>query len=346
MASTDTVTLISSVFSADVRHVNVKSAINTLPYATVTVNTSSSFHEEDVAGTNLTLSCNQISYGGLVTELQQTAFNQYHLVVRPWLWMLTHQSHNRVFQNLTYQEIIYKIFAENGISDYTFLFCCKAKKRPFCLQYQESDYQFICRLMAEEKVCWFFRYQPGRHILLLVQDYNALTSVVGSFKLSYSTSSQHELNIIYSVKKSFSVISNPIKKISGKSRCALFRSGSRFTLTHHDNGSLNREWLLTRVTHIFDGQHYYNHFTAVTSATSHESTDLPFQPAIPPQIATVMAVSGEGVTLAFIWDGCPAENTMATLANNCNLPLTAGQKVIVCFIAGDPDKPLILAKIQ
>lgn len=83
MASTDTVTLISSVFSADVRHVNVKSAINTLPYATVTVNTSSSFHEEDVAGTNLTLSCNQISYGGLVTELQQTAFNQYHLVVRP-----------------------------------------------------------------------------------------------------------------------------------------------------------------------------------------------------------------------------------------------------------------------
>jgi type VI secretion system secreted protein VgrG len=77
----------------------------------------------------------------------------------------------RVFQELTTVEVVKKLFEEHGFSGLLEDRLSQSYvKRPYCVQYGESDQQFLQRLMEEDGIHYFFEYEQGKHTLILADD--------------------------------------------------------------------------------------------------------------------------------------------------------------------------------
>jgi len=97
-------------------------------------------------------------------------FTIYHAELRPWLWALTLTENCRIFQHLSVADIIKKIFNELGFSDYRFKLMYPHEPREYCVQYQETAFNFISRLMEDEGMFYFFEHQANQHTLIIADD--------------------------------------------------------------------------------------------------------------------------------------------------------------------------------
>ncbi|WP_420006743.1 type VI secretion system Vgr family protein [Arenibacterium sp. LLYu02] len=99
-------------------------------------------------------------FSGLCVSVEnfgvQEGYTQFVAEVRPWLWLLTRTQNSRVFQNMKTPDIIKKVFSDHGFSDVTDKLSGTYIPREYCLQYRETDYDFICRLMEDEGIYFFF----------------------------------------------------------------------------------------------------------------------------------------------------------------------------------------------
>jgi type VI secretion system secreted protein VgrG len=91
----------------------------------------------------------------------------YQLEAVPWLWMLTQTSDCRIFQDKTVPEIIKQIFSDLGFSDFKDELTGDYKKWDYCVQYRETDFNFISRLMEHEGIFYFFKHEKSKHTLVL-----------------------------------------------------------------------------------------------------------------------------------------------------------------------------------
>jgi type VI secretion system secreted protein VgrG len=108
---------------------------------------------------------------------------QYRGEVVPWLWFLTKTADCRIFQEKDVKEIITKIFDDLGFSDYEFKLQGHHPKHEYCVQYRETDFNFVCRLMEEEGIFFFFRHEEGKHTLVMADHAGAY--VDGGEKAKY-----------------------------------------------------------------------------------------------------------------------------------------------------------------
>ncbi len=92
---------------------------------------------------------------------------RYYLDVVPWLWFLTRTTDCRIFQNKSAPAIIEQIFGDLGFSDYKLDLQGNHPDREYCVQYRESDYAFVARLMEEEGMFYFFTHEEGKHTLTI-----------------------------------------------------------------------------------------------------------------------------------------------------------------------------------
>lgn len=106
---------------------------------------------EDQKERIFTGTCISVEYLGF-----QDGYGHYVAEVRPWFWMLTRTQDCRVFQELTAVEIIKQILSEHGFSDFEDKLSESYEKRTYCVQYRETDYDFLCRLMEEEGIYFYF----------------------------------------------------------------------------------------------------------------------------------------------------------------------------------------------
>ena len=105
---------------------------------------------------------------------------RYEIEVVPWLWFLTQTQKSRVFQEMTIIDIIEAILNDHsatseGDVDASANILNQHPTREYCMQYQESDFDFISRLMEEEGVFYYFRHEVedsgvGKHTLVLCDD--------------------------------------------------------------------------------------------------------------------------------------------------------------------------------
>ncbi len=91
----------------------------------------------------------------------------YHLEIVPWLWFLTRSRDCQIFQNKSVTEICELIFKQFGFADYELSLNNAYSKREYCVQYNESAFDFISRLLEEEGIFYFFRHEKGKHVLIL-----------------------------------------------------------------------------------------------------------------------------------------------------------------------------------
>ncbi|RNF35919.1 type VI secretion system Vgr family protein [Paracoccus methylarcula] len=98
----------------------------------------------------------------------------YHLILRPRLWLLGKTTDNRIFQEMTVVDIVSEILDQHGCTDYEWNLLSKPPQRDYCVQYDESDLNFVQRLLEHEGIFYFFRFEDGKHALVLCDDVDKL----------------------------------------------------------------------------------------------------------------------------------------------------------------------------
>ncbi|MDT8343069.1 MAG: type VI secretion system tip protein TssI/VgrG [Thermohalobaculum sp.] len=102
---------------------------------------------------------------------QYQGLGLYRAEVRPWPWFLTRTADSRIFQDKSAIDIIKQIFGDHGFSDFTDSSNgVGATARTYCVQYRETDWDFICRLMEEEGLYYYFDYSTSAATLVIVGD--------------------------------------------------------------------------------------------------------------------------------------------------------------------------------
>lgn len=95
-------------------------------------------------------------------------WGRYLIEVRPKLWFLSKGRHCRVYQDKSVPDIIQSIFNDYGMSAFFDRLLSKSYPvRDICLQYRETDLNFIKRLLEEEGIYFFFRDTPAGECFVL-----------------------------------------------------------------------------------------------------------------------------------------------------------------------------------
>ena len=109
-------------------------------------------------------------FNGHVAQFTQVAnlgrFAHYRAVIRPWLWFLTRTADCRIFQNKTVPDIIKEVFRELGFTDFEELLSKSYRQWDYCVQYRETDFNFVSRLMEQEGMYYFFKHEKEKHTLV------------------------------------------------------------------------------------------------------------------------------------------------------------------------------------
>ncbi len=128
-------------------------------------------------------------FHGIVARCSQNIdtgqFASYQVTLRPWLWLLSRTSDCRIFQNLSIPQIIKQVFRDLGFSDFEDALSRPYREWEYCVQYRETSFDFVSRLMEQEGIYYFFRHEKDRHVLVLADAYGAHSSVPGYASVPY-----------------------------------------------------------------------------------------------------------------------------------------------------------------
>ncbi len=110
---------------------------------------------------------------GIVARWEEIGYNRaftyYSVRMVPLLWTLTLIRQSRIFQKMSTADIVKKVLEDAGIPKNLFRFSLQKSYEPrlYCVQYRESDYDFINRLMEEEGMFFFFEHTEDEHVLVI-----------------------------------------------------------------------------------------------------------------------------------------------------------------------------------
>jgi type VI secretion system secreted protein VgrG len=338
----------------------------------------------------------------------------------PWAWFLTLASDCRIFQNKSVPDIITEVCSDLGFTDIKKSLKQSYTARDYCVQYRETAYAFICRLMAEEGIFFFFEYTDSSHTMVLGDDASAHSAISGLDSAEYSTpfgaESRWRGDVITSLSLTTSATTGkvayddynfetpstqllvkvtgkgstmqrydypgrfmtkdngesyaslrmqayelPGTSIAGESTIPLLTAGGVMTVTSHPRDDVNADWVLLAVEHQITQQGYRNSYQAFPKDTPYRPWPDIHKPLIAgTQTATVVGKSGEEIwtdkygriKVLFHWDqlGSADENASCWVRvaqgwagkswGAWVLP-RIGQEVVVSFLEGDPDRPLV-----
>ncbi|WP_141699357.1 type VI secretion system Vgr family protein, partial [Candidatus Thiosymbion oneisti] len=103
----------------------------------------------------------------------------------PWFWLLSRTTDCRIFQDRTVPDIVKEIFREHGYIDFQEFLVEPHHRWNYCVQYRETDFAFISRLLEQEGIHYFFRHEHDRHTLVLADDNGAHHPVAGYEEIPY-----------------------------------------------------------------------------------------------------------------------------------------------------------------
>src|SRR5580658_2990707 len=355
---------------------------------------------------------------GLVTRLAVNG-TVWQAELRPWLWMLGLATDSKIFQNQSVTDIITGVFSALGFTDYKLSTTASYSPLVYCVQYQESAFNFVSRLMEQFGIWYFFQHVNGTHTMVLADDPSAIatnsnasvgylelpedkswiqdvrvqsaiqiqraatgkfqstdfnfttpsTSLLATAAGASGTMQVYDYPGIYQVKGDGSSIASiriqefaaPTTLLAGTSTVRSFAAGTQFTLTGHPFSALNIAWALREVTHSAERNAYSNGFVAFPASVTFRPPRIARKPRIAgTQTAMVVGKSGEEIwtdqygriKVQFHWDllGTNDENsscwirvsqTWAGKSWGAFVLPRIGQEVVVSFLEGDPDQPLV-----
>lgn len=128
-------------------------------------------------------------FNGYVSRFAQTGRSQshatYQATIRPWLWFLTRRADCRIFQDMTVPEIVKKVFKDDGFSDFDASLGGSYDKWTYCVQYRETDFNFVSRLMEQEGIYYYFKHEDGNHTMMLCDSDKAHSKLTGNEEVPF-----------------------------------------------------------------------------------------------------------------------------------------------------------------
>ncbi|MBI2732823.1 MAG: type VI secretion system tip protein VgrG [Aquabacterium sp.] len=110
----------------------------------------------------------------------------YQAEVRPWLWFLTRTSDCRIFQEMSVPDIVKKVFDDHAsVAQVKLKLFRSYRPWTYCVQYRESDFQFVTRLLEREGIYWYFEHTDGKHELVLMDSLSAHDPITGESTIRY-----------------------------------------------------------------------------------------------------------------------------------------------------------------
>lgn len=111
-------------------------------------------------------------FHGIVNEFEYLGkgdrLSIYRAKVVPWLWLLNQNQDCRIFQEMSVPDIIADVFRQAGFPDFDVSgIKSNYASVEYCVQYNESDFHFVSRLMEEVGIFYFFDHEEGKHTLKL-----------------------------------------------------------------------------------------------------------------------------------------------------------------------------------
>ncbi|HEX4955295.1 MAG TPA: type VI secretion system tip protein TssI/VgrG [Thermoanaerobaculia bacterium] len=350
---------------------------------------------------------------------------RYRAELSPWLWLMTQSVDCRIFQEKSVPDIITQVFGDLGFTDFKKSLTGSYTPREYCVQYNETAFAFVSRLMEDEGIFYFFEHADGKHTLVMGDDASAFVACTGAAKVSYGHADEWtQQNSVKSLTVEENVIPGAfalddfsfetpstdlmasvdstlaqngskrriyaypggflkkdqgdartkkvavehevrLRRARGESFCRAFVAGTKTTLENHGRADFNVEYVLARLEHRGSLNGYSNSFEAFPSSAPFRPPRATPRPVIPgTQTAIVVGKSGEEIwtdkygriKVQFHWDqlGKKDEKSSCWIRvahgwagkswGQIFLP-RIGQEVVVSFLEGDPDRPLVTGSV-
>ncbi len=365
-------------------------------------------------------------FSGIVSRFVHSGgdreFSAYSAELVPKLWLLTLSRNRVIWQNKTAADIIKAVLGEFGVT-FDAKLTATYPTREYCVQHDETAFDFISRLMEEEGIFYFFTFTNGTHTMVLGDATSAHTACTDAATLRFLpptgggrelvdtvtrmeaesrlVAQQYTSNDYDYLKPSTSLLADQTGTAGkgaqfeypgghtvaadgtqrakvrvqaeqvqsavarGQSFCYALAAGTKFTLSGHTRTALNTAHVLRTVTHTASEQHYSNAFETFPATVPFRPPRSTPRPRVAgSQIATVVGSSGEEIwtdkhgriKVQFPWDrlGKKDENSSCWVRVSQTwagqgwgalfLP-RIGQEVIISYIDGDPDRPLVTGSV-
>jgi type VI secretion system secreted protein VgrG len=128
-------------------------------------------------------------FHGYVTEFSlggwSQKYNQYRAIVRPWYWLLTRTADCKIFQEKTVPQIFEEVVKQYGFTDYQLKLSGTYEPWEYCVQYRETDFNFLSRLLEQEGIYYFFLHAADKHTMVLADAPGQHTKQAGYEKVPY-----------------------------------------------------------------------------------------------------------------------------------------------------------------
>src|SRR5688572_3071767 len=107
-------------------------------------------------------------FNGMCIHFTQTSrnvrFSEYRAELVPNVWLLTQVTQSRIFQEISVPDILRKVLTGFEV---TYELQGTFERRNYCVQYRETDWDFISRLMEEEGIFYYFEHTEANHQLII-----------------------------------------------------------------------------------------------------------------------------------------------------------------------------------
>src|SRR6185437_6820484 len=137
-------------------------------------------------------------FHGMINRFVQTGSSvglvNYRATMVPSLWFLTRTADCRIFQSKKVPDIIQEIFKENGVTDIKTVLKATYEPREYCVQYRETDFNFVSRLMEQYGMFYFFEHEEKKHTVVLSDDLSAHQPCLEQSKISWNPQGSDNLN--------------------------------------------------------------------------------------------------------------------------------------------------------
>jgi len=145
-------------------------------------------------------------FNGFINRFAQTGSEtgvfHYRAEMVPWLWFLTRTADCRIFQSKKIPDIIEQIFKDLGFTDYKLDLQGTYDELEYCVQYRETDFNFVSRLMEQYGIYYFFEHEEDKHTLVLGDSPSVHQAVPNQAKANYEPrgSGTQEKDVITSLE--------------------------------------------------------------------------------------------------------------------------------------------------
>jgi len=124
---------------------------------------------------------------------QQGRHYGYTATIRPWLWYATRRQDYRIFQHKTTPEMVQEVLGKYGF-ELRLELSRSYRSWEYCVQYRETDANFVMRMLEHEGIWFWFDHKAGSHTLVITDDIGLASPAPGCASLPFRSSGQGSPN--------------------------------------------------------------------------------------------------------------------------------------------------------